>query len=87
MKSSNAILGIVAGLAIGATIGILLAPDKGEKTRKKIASKTKETKDHLKESFDDFLDTVSEKYEALKHDGKELLNKEKEVIKEKMKKA
>ncbi|WP_338357026.1 YtxH domain-containing protein [Yeosuana marina] len=87
MKSSNTILGLVAGLAVGATLGILLAPDKGEKTRKKIVSKTRETKDKLKDSFDDFLDTVSEKYGSIKDQGEELLKKEKEEIKEKMKKA
>tara|TARA_R110000868_G_scaffold37619_4_gene132846 strand:- start:1957 stop:2220 length:264 start_codon:yes stop_codon:yes gene_type:complete len=87
MKSSNTLLGLVAGLAVGATLGVLLAPDKGEKTRKKIVSKTKETKDKLKESFDDFLDTVSEKYGSLKQEGEELLKKEKEEIKEKTKKA
>ncbi|MFH6768839.1 YtxH domain-containing protein [Gaetbulibacter aquiaggeris] len=87
MKSNNAILGLVAGLALGATLGVLLAPDKGEKTRKKIGSKTKKVKDNLKESFDDFLDTVSEKYGSIKHNGEELLNKEKEELKEKMKKA
>ncbi|WP_339917400.1 YtxH domain-containing protein [Yeosuana marina] len=87
MKSSNTILGLVAGLAVGATLGILLAPDKGEKTRKKIISKTGETKDKLKDSFDDFLDTVSEKYSSIKDQGEELLKKEKEEIKKKMKKA
>ncbi|WP_111309118.1 YtxH domain-containing protein [Confluentibacter sediminis] len=87
MKTRNTILGLLAGVAVGATLGILLAPDKGEKTRKKIISKSKETKDKLKESFDDFLDTVSEKYSSLKVEGKDLLHKEKEAIKEKMEKA
>lgn len=79
MKSNNLVIGLVAGLAIGATLGVLLAPDKGSKTRKKIISKTKETKDKLKDGFDDFLDTVSEKYDTLKHQGEELLNKEKKT--------
>ena len=87
MKTRNTILGLLAGVAVGATLGILLAPDKGEKTRKKIISKSKETKDKLKEGFDDFLDTVSEKYSSLKTEGKDLLHKEKEAIKEKMEKA
>ncbi len=87
MKSSNIILGLVAGLAVGATIGVLLAPDKGSKTRKKIISKTKETKDKLKGGFDELLDTVSERYDTLKRQGEELLHKEKEDIKEKVKKA
>ena len=87
MKTSNTILGLVAGLAVGATLGLLLAPDKGTKTRKKIISKTKDTKDKLKDSFDDFLDTVTEKYSSIKKDGEELLNKEKAEVKEKMKTA
>lgn len=74
MKTNNTILGLVAGLAVGATLGVLLAPDKGSKTRKKIASKTKETKDKLKEGLDEFIDTVSEKYDALKHKGKVDIN-------------
>lgn len=87
MKTSNTLLGIIAGLAVGATLGVLLAPDKGEKTRKKIISKSKEAKDKLKDSFDDFLDTVSDKYSSLKEEGEDLLKKEKEDLKERMKKA
>lgn len=87
MKTRNTILGLIAGVTVGAAIGVLLAPDKGEKTRKKIISKSKETKDKLKEGFEEFLNTVSDKYSSLKEDGEELLNKEKEAAKEKMKKA
>ncbi len=81
MKSSKTIVGLVAGLAVGATLGVLLAPEKGEKTRKKIVSKTKETKAKLKEGFDELLGTVSDKYSSLIKDGKELLNNEKQGIK------
>ena len=47
MKNGNTILGIAAGVAIGATLGVLFAPDKGKKTRKKIADKTIDAKDKL----------------------------------------
>ena len=38
MSTGKVITGIVAGMAAGAVLGILLAPDKGSETRKKIAS-------------------------------------------------
>ncbi|MFY7743030.1 MAG: YtxH domain-containing protein [Flavobacterium sp.] len=65
MKSGNVVLGIVSGLAVGAILGILFAPDKGSNTRKKIARKSNEFKDNVKESFNDFLTSVEDQYHNL----------------------
>ena len=82
MKTSKVLAGIVSGLAIGATLGVLFAPDKGEKTRKKIADKTKDAKDKIKENIDGFVEKVSEKISTMKEEGEDLLKSKKEDIKE-----
>lgn len=81
MKTSKTIIGVLGGVAVGAALGILFAPDKGSKTRKKIAKKTNNAKESLKHSFDEFLDTVSEKYNTIIEDGEELLEEGKEELK------
>lgn len=48
-NSSNVLLALLSGAAIGAGIGILYAPDEGIKTRKKIKDKALETKHDLTE--------------------------------------
>ncbi len=78
MKSN--VLGIVAGVAVGALLGVLFAPDKGSKTRKKIKNKTSEAKKNLKDEFDNFLDTASKKYNSIVDKGEDMLEKEKEKI-------
>jgi gas vesicle protein len=81
MKTSNVVLGVVGGLAVGAILGVLFAPDKGTNTRKKIIDRTKKAKDDLKDGFDEYLDTLSEKYNSLVKSGEELLEKGKEELK------
>ena len=62
MSSSKTLLGLVAGAAIGAIAGILLAPDKGSETRKRISSKTGDLADNVKNSFGEFIDQVKNTY-------------------------
>ena len=39
MKTGKVLLGLLAGIATGALMGILFAPEKGEVTRKRIFGK------------------------------------------------
>jgi gas vesicle protein len=49
--SKKLLLGFIAGAAAGTLIGILLAPDKGSKTRNKLRKTLNGYIDHAKESI------------------------------------
>jgi gas vesicle protein len=78
MKSGKVLLGLLAGVAAGALLGILFAPEKGSKTRKKILSKGGEYADALTEKFNSFLDTLNEKGEDVLAQAEELTGRIKE---------
>jgi len=57
---------LLLGAAIGGALGILFAPDKGSETRKKIAGKTNDLTDSLKEKFNSLLEEAKKEIEAAK---------------------
>jgi gas vesicle protein len=69
MSSGKVLLGILAGVAVGATLGILFAPDKGSSTRKKISKKGDAYADELGEKFNEFVGGVKEKFETIKDEA------------------
>lgn len=79
MNTNKIVLGVLGGLAAGAIAGILLAPDKGSKTRKKIVSNGKNLSGDMKSKFEDLYENVTDKYETL------LKNTKKEVAKNQLK--
>ena len=68
MSSGKVFLGMLTGLAAGALLGVLFAPDKGSFTRKKISRKGEDMADAVTEKLNEFLDTISEKYDNVKED-------------------
>ncbi|WP_281337271.1 YtxH domain-containing protein [Flavobacterium eburneipallidum] len=75
MKNSKTLIGILGGVAIGATLGILFAPDKGSNTRKKIAKKSTDATDELKEKLNSIANSFSEKYNSILNKGEVLTEK------------
>lgn len=71
MSSGKVLLSVLAGIAIGAVLGILFAPDKGSVTRKKISQKSNALADELSVKFNEFVESVTEKLEALKIEAEE----------------
>jgi len=66
--NGGTVLALLAGAAIGAGLGILFAPDKGEKTREKIKDKYDGQKNDLMEKFGELSDTVKSKFNKAKVD-------------------
>jgi gas vesicle protein len=62
MSNKKTMMAILAGAAAGAIAGILLAPDKGSETRKKISSGAGDFTDTVKNSFGEFIDNLRNVY-------------------------
>ena len=75
MKNSKLLTGVVLGAAAGALGGILLAPDKGKETRKKITRKSADLQDSLKSKFSELVDTVAGRFEGVREEAENLLEK------------
>lgn len=74
MNSNKVLLGILGGVAVGAIAGILFAPAKGSKTRKKIADKGKTYVKDATGKFTDATKNLTNKYENFMEDAKELVD-------------
>jgi len=64
MNGLRVLAGMVAGIAIGTVIGVLTAPESGEKTRKKLDNEMGKVRDNfnkaLKESIDTFKSYIQQ---------------------------
>lgn len=65
MSTGKIVVGTLAGLAVGAVLGILFAPNKGSETRGKIAQKGQDCKDAVKDKLNDLLNDITEKIEKV----------------------
>jgi gas vesicle protein len=74
-NSGKIITAVAAGIAVGALLGILFAPDKGSETRRKINEQGKKLADDLKEK----LNKKKEEFTELKDD---IQNSVKEKVQE-----
>lgn len=82
MSSGKVVLGVLAGVAVGAIAGILLAPEKGSETRKKMIGKGGDYFDELKDKFESFMDSMTEKLEKAQGDAENMVSKGKSKYEE-----
>lgn len=74
MKTGNILLGALAGVAVGAVLGILFAPAKGTVTRRRISKKGTDYADGLKEQFNEYVDSVSEQFDSMVEKAADLVD-------------
>jgi gas vesicle protein len=80
MNSGKVVLGVLAGVAIGAMFGILFAPDKGSNTRRKISKKRDDYIDDLEEKFNEFTDSIVDKFDAVKDGATRIVKNGKQKV-------
>lgn len=75
MSAGKVALGVLAGTAVGATLGILFAPDKGSETRKKIAQKGNDYADKVSGKFNGLVTDVTNQFQKVKEEANSLMEK------------
>jgi gas vesicle protein len=80
MSSGKLLLGVLAGAAAGALVGILFAPDSGKETRKKIAKKSEDYVDVVKEKFNGLIDDLSKKMDGVQAKANEMAEETKSKV-------
>jgi gas vesicle protein len=75
MNAGKVLLSLLAALSVGALVGVLLAPEKGTKTRRKISDNSHDMINNLTTKFDELVDSLSQKATNVKEDVKDVSNK------------
>jgi gas vesicle protein len=82
MSSGKVLLGVLAGVAAGALIGILFAPDKGSETRKKIVEKGEDYVDGMKDKFNGLIDDLGKKMDGMQAKANKMADDAKATVEE-----
>lgn len=80
MDTTKVIIGVLAGVAVGAAIGVLFSPDKGVKTRKKITKKSEDLINELEDGITEIYETIAKKYGHVSDEAKALAEKGKNKV-------
>jgi gas vesicle protein len=76
MGSGKVLPSVLAAATAGVILGILFAPDKGTETRKKLARKSSDIADSLKDKYKEYSEVISDQYDAAKQKLSSLVSAE-----------
>ncbi|MGY6559173.1 MAG: YtxH domain-containing protein [Nitritalea sp.] len=80
MSSTKFLLGVLLGAAVGVQAGILLAPDKGKNTRKKLTKQGEKYWDEASDKLGGLLDGLNKKVDEVSGEVDKLAKKTKNEI-------
>ncbi len=66
MNTKKVLMGALAGLAAGATLGLMFAPYKGKSTRRRIIEKGDSFISNFEQIMTSYLNTINKKLENMK---------------------
>ena len=83
-SNTTKILGaLLLGAAVGVAVGILLAPDKGSETRKKLADSASDLTDNAEVEIKEVIDTLKKKVSEMEGLLSNGLDEAKKMVEEK----
>lgn len=80
MSTKGVVVGLLAGAAAGAVLGVLLAPEKGAKTRRLLGRKSVEVTEAAKEKVNAVVEDVAATTGRLKEEVTNLAKKSKNAL-------
>ena len=80
MSARKMLLGVMIAMAVGAVLGVLFAPGKGSTTRKKLTKQGSRYLGDLKDTANEYVDTLEETFESVKETAVGITDKVKDAV-------
>jgi gas vesicle protein len=84
MSKVKIVLGTLAGIATGALLGVMFAPDSGATTRKKITKKGADYTGEVYTKFEDLVEKITDKMAGIKIEITDMVEKGSEKMSDAM---